>query len=365
MPISPRSFETIVANLRNRMTTSIPSLDTSEGSFFRIAMIDPLALELVDLEELLLTVQESQYLMTATGSDLDLLAENYNVLRRGAQKASGFVQIYAPQLGFTDPITIAKGTIITSKDGIQYKTLVEGILNGFDGQQSTRNGIAIYQVNVPVVCLVDGAIGTAASGTLINIALAGLSVTNDSTIIGGYDEETDTSLTARALISFGIWSRGVKAAVEYGARTVPGVFYASAVYAYAGHFNLYVSDEAGNLSDEMRAAVNAELINWASAGIGWTLIQPPLFLLNLTIKVTFRSATNPTERENQFRTDVATIINSSKESIIYIDDLYAQLKALTSLYVLHFDIDTPSDNVVKDEGTIVRSGTITLVNQTT
>lgn len=361
MPIEPRSFPDIVSDLRAKVATSFPELDTSEGTFFRLATIDPFSLELEQVESLLLEVQESQSLLTATGSDLDLLAFNYNVYRRGAQKASGFVQFYAPQSGFTDPISIPKNIVVTSLDGGTYTTLLDGVLNGFS-QQSTRNSVAVYEITLPVSAEIVGVGGNAVAQSIVSTTIDGLNVTNDSAIEGGFNEETDDSLAARAIQSFGIWSRGVPSAVEAGARLVPGVYYASAVYAYAGHFYIYISDQAGNLSDEMKTAVDTILNDWAAAGVGWTVLQPPLFLQNVTIKVAFKTIGNSTTQQNQVKTDVATVINASKSHKIYWETLINDIRTKLSSYVSHFEIDVPDTHILKTEGTIIRCGVVTVVD---
>ena len=362
MPITPRTFPTIVADLRQKMTTSLPTLDTSEGTFFRLAGVDPFSLEAEELEALLLSVQESQSLLTARGVDLDLLAFNYNVFRRGSQKASGFVQFYIPTASLTDPITIPVGTVVTSQAGVTYTTLLEGVLNGF-AQETTRNAVAVYEITIPVIASISGSAGNSDSGLLTESSITTLSVTNDSIILGGYEEEPDDSLASRAIASFGVWSRGIESAVEYGVRTVSGVYYCSAVYSYAGHFTVYVSDQAGNLSDELKAAVDAILPEWAAAGIGWTILQPPLFLQNVTLKVLLKSSANEATQVAQIQTDVSSVINASDTNTIYFDDFVVDLKTKLNSYVLHFDLDTPTDHIIKDTGTIIRSGTITVIVQ--
>lgn len=364
MPIEVRTFPAIVADLREKVTTSLPQLDTSEGTFFRLATIDPFSLELQQLENLLLQVQESQYLLTAIGPDLDLLAYNYNVYRRGAQKASGYCQFYTPQAGFTDPISIPKGTIITSTNGARYETLLDGVINGFGDQDTEYNGVDVYQITLPVSATVVGSVGNALAGVLTSINITDVNVRNDSPIEGGFDQEDDTSLATRAIQSFGIWSRGIKGAVEYGAKLVPGVYYASAVYAYAGHFNLFVSDQAGNLSDEMRDAVDSILIDWAASGVGWTILPPPLYELDVTIKVAFRSNSNLSAQINQFRIDIASIINATQSSKFYMDDFDAAIRLKTTSYVAHFDRDEPEEHILQQDGTIIRSGIIDVIDQT-
>lgn len=364
MPISPRQFPTIVADLRDKVASTLPTLDTSEGTFFRIATIDPFSLELEELENLLLSVQASQSLLLASGVDLDLLAFNYNVQRRGAQKASGFAQFYVPQAGFTTPYSIPKGTIVTSTNGTQYETLLAGVINGFGSQATTRNSVSVFEITLPVSAKVVGVGGNAVSGVLTTLGISGVNSTNDAPIEGGFNQETDTSLATRAIESFGIWSRGVRGAVEYGAKLVPGVYYASAVYAYAGHFKIFVSDQAGNLSDELKTAVDNILTDWAASGIGWTVLAPPLLLQNVSAKVAFKSSANISTQVEKFKQDIATVINASKTSKIYYDDLVVDIKNRVNSYVAHFDLDTPSEHIIQPEGTIIRTGTITVTDQT-
>lgn len=361
---TPRDYATIVLSLRQKFAGTFPELTTQDGSVPRIGIIDPIGLELQQIEALLKQVQDSQSLLTATGVDLDLLAFNYNVQRRDAQKASGYVQFYIAQSSLTDPIAIDGGTIITSTDNVQYETLLDAVLNGF-AQQSVRDSIPVYEITVPVSAIQTGSAGNALSGTLTTTTIQNVNVTNDAIVEGGYEQEPDDSLAQRCILSFGVWSRGTKKAVEYGARLIPGVYYARAVTDYAGHFTLFVSDKAGNLSNEMRQAVFDIMVDWAGAGNGWTVVQPPIFLLNTNIKVIFKSQFNINTQLTQVQQDIATIINASNDSTIYIDDLIVAIKNKLSSYVLHFDLDAPVDHIVKPVGTVIRSGTIVATSVTT
>lgn len=364
MPIIPRDFNTIVTSLRENITTNIPTFDTSEGTINRLALIDPHSKNYEYLESLLLLVQASQYLLTAKGIDLDLKALDYNVTRRGAQSASGFVQIYIARVDLTTPITIPENTKITSTGNIVYTTIDNSILNGFNAQQTIRNDIEVYEITAPVVCTVVGTNGNSLSNTLTTIELTELSVTNDAAITGGYDSEPDDSLAARCIQSFGIWSRGVVDAVEFGAKLVPGVFFAKASSDYFGHFNIFVSNVAGNLPDDMRTQVDVILQDWVAAGIGWSVLPPPLYLLNTTFKVVFISNSNLSAQQAQFRGDVATIINQNQTSVLYLNAFISDIQSAVKSYVQSFDLDTPNEHVVQTQGTIIRSGTITVIDNT-
>lgn len=358
MTFSPRTIEQIADSLRNKIAENFPELDTSEGTIARISLIDPFSLEIAEVEALLSDVKDSFYILTAQGLDLDLKAFDYNVQRRGAQKSSGFVQVFISRSNLTTPITIPAGTIIRSVANVTYETVTESVLNGFDEQQKTRNGSLVYEVSIPVVCSSTGSTGNATSSQLTTISLNNLSCTNDSNIIGGFEEEPDESLAARIILSFGIWSRGVKSAVQFGARTVSGVFYANSFSDYPGHFNIYVSDIAGILTEEMREAVDTVLVDWAAKGIAWDVLPPPLELTNVTVSVTFNDPSNQNAKISQFQSDISDVINSNTTSSLYINDLYSNISTKVKSYVKAFDINSPVDHVVRSDGTIIRSGTI-------
>lgn len=357
MPITVREFPAIVSSIRSRMTSNIPALDTSEGTFFRIATIDPIASELLYIEDLLLQVQESQSLLTASGIDLDLKAVDYNVFRRGAQNSSGFVQFYIAQASLNTPISIPKGEVVFSNGGIEYVVLLSGVLNGF-AQQSTRNSVPTYEITLPIAANVAGVVGNALVGQINSTTIPNISVTNDSPIEGGFDEEPDDSLATRAIESFGIWSRGIKSAVEQGAKLVPGVYYASAVFGYAGHFDIYVADQAGNLSDDMKTAVINILDDWRAAGISFTVKQPPVYLLNVNVVMSFTDPLTIQASINQARSDITSVINATRTNKLYMDDLSDSIRTKTLGYVAHYNIISPTDHVIQADGVIIRAGTI-------
>ena len=72
-----KSFSEIVRSLVERLRLSQPSLDTKPGTVSRDLFIDIQADELQKIYSLISLVSQKQSLVTASGRDLDRLANNF------------------------------------------------------------------------------------------------------------------------------------------------------------------------------------------------------------------------------------------------------------------------------------------------
>jgi hypothetical protein len=140
---------------------------------------------------------------------------------------------------------------------------------------------AIFTTDIDVVWgseLTKSVTGTASSvGKSGNIAVGSLTrfldpifdttivPSNPARFAGGTEEEADEDLRDRVRNFFLTQSRGTVAALNFGAREVPGVERVSVAVDASGVVTVYVADADGNSNAAMVAAVTAELENWRDA----------------------------------------------------------------------------------------------------
>lgn len=192
--------------------------------------------------------------------------------------------------------TITAGTILTTPIGIQFQTL-EAI--------SWSTSSATQTVNCQAVLAGTG--GNVAPGQINAFKTApafdaAMTVLQSAWSTGGAVAETDDQLKARAK---GFWAaarRGTIGAIEYGAKTVPGVVNAKAIESevYVGGtlipqaklVTLYASDINGQTNSIFTAAVVAELENWRPCGVYVSVESGTVTFQTIDIDVTYESGTD-------------------------------------------------------------------------
>jgi uncharacterized phage protein gp47/JayE len=204
--------------------------------------------------ELLTQVQNAEFILTATGSYLDLKAADVGVTRKPAVAATGAGHFIAPTPPSSNEV-ISIGTLVAAEpvdptaNPIVYATTATAtILAG----QTTSNVVTFTAVAA-------GSSGNQVIGAVnqnIN-APFGVSFANTVAATGGADIETDASLQSRALAAVPNASQGTKAALENAALSYAGVSSArlldntadDGVTPMLGRSQLYIDDGSGDLGD--------------------------------------------------------------------------------------------------------------------
>lgn len=202
-----KSLSEIAVNLITHIHDRIPEADTKEGTFVRDIFIDPIAEEISALYREAKLVELAQSILTATEGDLDKLAKNYFVERKGATQSSGRLRFY---LGINEPtydVIIQRGTSVSTvnkaTDGPKYylttetATIIAGDKSTYQKDIFTNQ----YYVDVEAVSQSSGFEYNAEAGTITqltsNIDSMITSVTNPFSFTGGTNAEDDASLILR------------------------------------------------------------------------------------------------------------------------------------------------------------------------
>lgn len=155
---------------------------TSEGSYTRDIVINPMSIELDGLLEKLNKTIDRRFSGTATGQELDVIVADDGIKRDKAKKATGLAKVTG-----LNGSEIKKGYLFSRSDGVTYVVL--------ESKQ-----IANLETSVKIECSSSGVIGNCGIGEINKFIenYPGLTgVINDFEIIDGKDIESDESLLSR------------------------------------------------------------------------------------------------------------------------------------------------------------------------
>ena len=210
------STSDILNYIKNFIKSKNPDLDVQPGSdlydliFYGNAQTSARVYETID------EVDNLQSIFTTFGDDLDLIAKNYSLTRKGATFAQGYVTIHT--VSWTQDIIIPDRTIVSTRSsvgstGVSFRVIGDYsmIYNNKSLYFNAINGR--YELRVPVVCAIAGKVGNVSAGSVsvIQSPLAQVEgVFNEDPLSGGLDSESDRDLQQRCALSWVVSSVGTK-----------------------------------------------------------------------------------------------------------------------------------------------------------
>lgn len=251
------------------------------------------------------------YFGGATGDDLTTLADDhFNIQRNEAIEAYGTVT-FSRVAATAGAGTIAAGSVVaTAKDAlgreVQFQTKAD----------LSWGALETGDKDVDVEALLAGADGNVEAGEVTRVVTSlwdtSFTVTNAAAIAGGSDAETDEELLSRVKGFSLTIRRGTLAALEYGAKQVSGVAYATAVEDAGGIVTVYVTDSAGSSNGTMETNVLAELEDWRAAGVLVYVEGGAVYDINITLEVTARPGVDTAALVTKIKAAVAATVNKLK-----------------------------------------------------
>jgi len=310
-------------------------------------MLDILAgLDAMTAEEVTrfaLELHRQTFLRTASGEDLDALADDhYGLTRRQGSQAVGSVT-FSRATTSAGPVFFEIGTRLATVDGTEFLTSDPLVLSGLSA-------------SVSVIAARTGTAGNVLVGTVTRIVSQSpdstVSVSNSGAMAGGISRETDDAFRERVRGFLRTLRRGTVAAVTFGAM-VEGV--ASAVVDESTDpMSVYIADSAGNSNDELMQRVRDELINWRAAGVkvnvfGATIVQQPI-----TVSATFRAGINTSAARSALVSSlVAAVSRLTIGETLFRSVLIGAAQGVSG--VISADISDPAGNVVPGTAELLRT----------
>ncbi len=247
----------------------------------------------------------------ATGQDLDRLAyDRYQLARKAASAALGAVLVTRPTAA-AGAGTVPVGATVQSGNGVQY-TLTTPATFGSLALSATANVRAAQagkatQVGANQLTQFTNRAGMFDPSLLVNNPLA---------TAGGEDVEDDDTFRIRLLTFWTSARRGTLGAIEFGAKTVPGVVSASAVEVItaggmpARVVQLYVADSSGVASAALAQQVAVALNEFRAGGIAVIISTSIPQLVAVTLQLTFLAGTDTVTVSGNVQAAVVNFVNS-------------------------------------------------------
>jgi len=319
-------------------------------------------------------VEASLFLDTATGAALDrLVFDRYGLTRKAAAAALGEVQ-FTTTVANPGAFTVPVGTILQTTEGVQYTVTVAVLFLA----SSTGPVAAIVR------SLLAGIDQQAKIGTITSIvsAITGspgdLVVTNALATAGAADEESDTSLRARARAFFTTARKGTKSALEQGALAVPGVESATAFEildtegAPARVVQLVVSDqftqqlatfsESPSPTYQAQAAALAATVlvgleETRAFGIEVKVIVAVVVLLPVVLRLSFDAGADIPLTTLRARAAAVNYTNELAPGATWNPvDLSERMRPIEGLFITGVEVASPSGPVIPTPLQVIRTG---------
>lgn len=295
----------------------------------------------------------------AYDEDLDRYGiDRYQLPRKGAAAALGEVRIFRTSIA-AGAGSVPVNTGLATLNGVEYTTLTAATFGAAD-LEATAMVRAVAAGKVPQVGANQIRQFTQ-PGLLFDTSLQ---VNNDAPTAGGEDTEDDDTYRERIRDFWRTARRGTLAAIEFGARTVPGVVSAQASEALtlgtqpARVVNLYIADSSGVASAALGAAVQTALTEYRAAGIAVIVNTSIPQIVEVELRLSFSAGVDTTALVQVIRGNVVEFINSlGVGQTLYRAALYSVLQRFASdgLIVSQDSIVEPAGDLVAAAGSTLRT----------
>jgi Baseplate J-like protein len=249
----------------------------------------------------------------AEGEDLDrYVFDRYQQARKGASAALGSVRFFRASSALGAG-AIPIGTTLRTLTGVEYVTTTIGSFGPTAIDGITANVRASQAGKEQQV----GANQIRAFSNPQALFDQTIQVTNDKATAGGEPAEDDDTFRNRIR---GFWlaaRRGVKAAIEFGAKQTPGVVSAMAIEAInadsgdpARIVNLYIADSSGVASAALGQLVQTQLLDFRAAGITVLTSLSLPDIISIQLRLSFVGGTDTVTLANNVIAAVVEFVNS-------------------------------------------------------
>ena len=252
--------------------------------------------------------------LTLDGSDdedLDRYAfDRYQLARKGASPARGTIRIFrASFVGGAGSIPI--GTKLVTNTGFEYITVTTATLGASD--LTTSANVRAVEAGKATQVGAAAIVRFQNPGGLFDKTLESI---NDAATAGGEDAEDDETFRSRIRSFWKTARRGVLAAIEFGALSVPGVVSAQAVEILTVGANparlvqLFISDSTGVASDALAIEVRSALDDFRAAGIQVLISTSLPLIVDIQIRLAFRANVDTLTLTDNIRSALVEFVNS-------------------------------------------------------
>jgi len=313
-------------------------------------------------EDVIRTLGEELLALTLDGAENEELdrwgGDRYSttVPRKAATPAVGTVQ-------FTRPTTAAgavvqpSGSIVRTSGGVRVETLAA----------ASFGAGSLGPVNVPARAVEAGTAGNVDENTITAFVSAktdpALLVTNPDVFAGGDDTETDERFKARLRAFFAAARRGVLAAIEFGALTVPGLRQAAAVELVSlplgvpnGLVRIYVADAQGRANADLVALVETALLDFRGAGIVADVLAAVPYYQAIELDLDFATGVDTVAAFDAVAATIVARVNAlAPGATLLRSRIVTAAESITGVIVPDGAVVVPAGDVVPTANQVIRT----------
>lgn len=255
-------------------------------------------------------------------------------------------------------VTQASGSIVRTGGGVRFRLLADAAFGASSLGPVTVNARAVDA----------GTDGNVAANTITAFQSAKadptLLVTNPQAAAGGDFTESDESFRERARAFWASARRGVLPAIEFGARTVPGVrqAYAEEQTNLSGLPNgfvfLYVADANGQSNSVLNEEVKSALLEYRAGGIYVDVFGAVPTFQAITYLLRYRSGTDTAAAFDAVRSATVSRVNQlAPGSTLERSLLFSVARSINGVIVENDAVVLPTGDVVPTAGQVIRTRT--------
>lgn len=344
MSLKIRTFNDIFANAVEWVTARTDRLtDFNVGSALR-TIFEAVAIQ---LEEFYFALVQAILYAIETA-----IYEAFGFPIRPAQRAAGYVTVeFASPLA--DTMFIKRGTVFATSG-------VYGYLY-FESTEDIYAQTGCLCAMVPVQCKTEGETGNIPAGA-INAMVVSNSiikrVTNETAFVSGADVETPADRRRRFQHYIRTLSKATRDALTFGTLEVDGVAGAWCDDAYIGFVKLYAHDANGDLPDDLRQRIEANLENYRAAGIEVQVLPIIKHPVDVSVMVMINNEYDPQLYDTLVKELIDRMLNEHTVSEpFYTANMIHAIKDAYEEVVVNIKIVQGVD-VEVENNEIVRAGTV-------
>ena len=274
--------------------------------------------------------------------------------RQPAKAATGLVTV-----SFTQPLS---QTVLIPKGFRFFTAPIEGRTVYFEAIQDTIASLGFFEIDVMVQCTETGLVGNVPSYSITKVvsATAFMSgVVNKDKFFTGLPEETKEERQKRFNAFIDSLGRSTQPAVKYGCMQVNGLAGVH-IKEDIGMIYIYAHDHFGNLSDDMKKAIEEKLYDYKAGGIKAIISGVTKKEVGVEVKVLIADNYDKTAILYKVEEEVGVYMNKFvvSQSLIRAD-LIRFIMEINKEAIQNISINLKEDYVIEPQE-LIRPGTITI-----
>ncbi len=286
-----------------------------------------------------------------------LVADRYSpyIARKSASPALVTLALDRPTAA-AGAIPILTGAICQTTSGVRFKTLADVAFGGAD----------LGPFSVSAEAVEAGTEGNVDERTITSFlsppADNSILVTNPDVAAGGDSTESQDSLLDRARSFYGAARRGILEAIEFGARTVPGIRQATAIEVLnslglqTGIVSLYVADANGQSNLVLNALVDLALLDYRGGGVVPDLYGAVPVFQSIVLNLSYQTGTDSLAAFNLVRQAVVARVNVlAPGEDLKVSYITKACQTVTGVIVSDDSVTIPAGDVVPVGSQIIKT----------